>query len=1317
MSRWRSSLYAIVFMWVAMALWTSRVEATPYEIAFKGSPFVPPAEEFSLPSDAPGVFDGRVHVLVQLWEHLEQGDRSRFMRRGVALLHYFPDRAYVVSIPIEFDEAVLQSLGARWAGVLPTDSKIHPRIRRGDFSDWSRYGSDARVFSLNIVKDVALSRARIYLANCGFDVGDELRSTHVLFVAAQHAQVEQLAAYDFVLFIAEAPPPLTETNDVARQRVHADECQALPYDLRGRGVTALVFDCALVDRTHHDFSINRIVLGEPGVPYWHPTHVAGTLGGNGANSGGLYRGMAPEVRMLSMHYAACIPHCLYDSPQDIEDDYETAIFSYGADVANNSISSNVASNGYSCEWEGDYETTSQLLDAIVRGSLGQSFVVVFAAGNERTAGIPSGRCGDSYGTMGVPAGAKNIITVGASDDSDGMAAFSSWGPTDDGRIKPELCAPGVNITSTSMDNTYYSISGTSMATPVVSGSIALLLEQWHRMLPDAPAPLPETVKALLIASANDVGSPGPDFEFGYGILDIQKAIDFLLHLGFIEGELAVGETFVQEFDVPDTVAELNIALAWSDVPGEYNVTTALVNQLDFWLLSPSLQTYRPWILAPEFPYLSAGTGIDSMNVVECVHVDAPEPGVWILCVSGILPGSQTQTFGVAGNVALNPDMTWISGTVRDSQSGEPLAARVEIAESESFVNAHDNGVYCLPVLRNSAYAVRAWIYGCAPDTKVVVVGDMPEVLQDFTLSTAALGTFEGYVFNTNRGPVAGAAISLTKTPLLPVRTNSAGFFHLSAPGGTAYQIVADYEGCREDMTIFLPESQVASVEFHLFDCRFDPTPPDAYGYLAYEQNDIEAPAVFDWLEISPTSGGPGEAIEFSDGNSLAVISLPFVFRYYGQDFEEATLSADGYLAMGVTDEADYTQSPIPDPDGPAAMLAPFWDNMDVTAGGDVSAYYDALKGRFIIEFNDVPQQRQLDSLVTFQLILHDPLERSTPSCDGEIVFQYALFQYYYDERHDGGTVGIESPDELTGVQIVYDAVYDFSSFPIRSGTAIRFTTSAWEAFGGVSGTIEMIPPVADIPEVDIMFGCHRVHPDSAGHFEVDFVAVGTYRMRASYPGYEVGVQEITIDSVLQSIAAFELWRLDPPYDLEGSTEDSLITLRWSPPHFRIPQTASPKGGATITSLSNYKVYRNGELRDSVADTTFVETASPGEYEYWIVAIYTGGESDTSNHAHVEVVSSGGQTDIGVPNEFCIHQNYPNPFNAVTRIEFGLPHRAFVELDVFDILGRKIAVLTRDYREAGYYSILFDAGGLPSGIYFCRMRSAEFHGVQKMLLIK
>jgi len=1324
---WQVSFRKILLLLIIGAPFALKAETAPYEIALRNQPFIPPAGEFFIPSPVSDGKDGRVHLLIQLEKHLQRGDRARFEAHGIRLLHYFPDRAYVASMPCEIQKSVLQKLGVRWAGSLPPESKIHPRILQGLLGDWSGYDVTRRVFAVSLMKDVGLEIARGALTLRGFEVGDELHSTHLLFVAALPEQVRELAALDFVLHIAEAPPPLTPTNDIARQRVHADEVQLLPYDLSGRGVTALVYDGDIVDRTHNDFSPNRVILGESYIPLWHATHVAGTLGGNGTNSNGQYRGMAPEVRMVSMEYEACVPNCLYDSPQDIEENYQEAMTNYGAEVANNSLSSNVATNGYPCAWEGDYETTSQLSDAIVRGSLGQPFIVVFAAGNERS---PPARCGDNYGTMGVPAGAKNIITVGASDDEDNMSSFSSWGPTDDGRLKPELCAPGVNITSTFPGNDYYRISGTSMATPVVSGCIALLLEQWHRFLPGHPAPLPETVKALLVASALDRGNIGPDFRFGHGIINIQKAIDFLLNLGFFEAELNTGETFSQLFEVPDTLSALDIALAWSDVPGEYNVTPSLVNDLNLWLVSPSAGTFRPWVLNPAYPDLPAGTGIDSLNVVERVHVDAPESGQWTLFVGGILPGSETQSFAVAGNVMLNGAMALVRGLVRDSLSQEPLAAKVEVAGGAPSVNANTEGKFALPVFRDSTYAIRAWLHSYRPDTELVAVGDVAEVLRDFDLTLATSATIEGHVYNMGGRPVAGATISIVETPVPAARTDTAGYFSLSAPGGAVYQIVADYEGSTADTIIFLPENEVVQVSFALSDLRFLPSGPDTYGYVAYEQNDIEEPARFDWLEISPSLGGPGAVIHFSHNDSLAHFPLPFVFRYYSHDYTEATLCADGWLALGFTNEADRTQSPIPDSDGPAAMIAPFWDDMDVLTGGDVSTYYDESRGRFIIEFNRVPQHRPRDSLATFQLILYDPLVRPTPSCDGEIVLQYALLQYFYDERDDGGTVGIESPDELTGMQIVFDAIYNIAAFPIRSGTAIRFTTAMPTAYGSVAGQVHAIPPLENMSEVIIAFGCHRVCPDTQGCFAVDSVVAGTYRMEATCPGYETGLQEATIDSGLTTWVIFEIWRLDPPRNLQASVEDTVVTLTWQPPLFEPAppgivhdpalsalQLGPSKGGGSIESLSHYKVYRDGEFRASVEETTYVEGVSHGEYEYWVVAVYDGGESDTSSHVQVTVSSVSSDHEADIPNAFFLSPNYPNPFNATTRIEYGLPRRALVRFDIFDVLGRRVARLTDGWKEAGYHELDFDARRLPTGLYFCQMRAADFRQVHKMLLIR
>ena len=144
----------------------------------------------------------------------------------------------------------------------------------------------------------------------------------------------------------------------------------------------------------------------------HATHVAATVGGSGAASGGTFKGMAPNVTIESYGFempGGLVQGFLYFFPGDLEDDYDEAINTYGADISNNSIGTNTAPNGYPCEWEGNYGVTGALIDAIAAGSLGAPFRIVWANGNERG----SGRCGSFYNTTAPPACAKNHITVGA----------------------------------------------------------------------------------------------------------------------------------------------------------------------------------------------------------------------------------------------------------------------------------------------------------------------------------------------------------------------------------------------------------------------------------------------------------------------------------------------------------------------------------------------------------------------------------------------------------------------------------------------------------------------------------------------------------------------------------------------------------------------------------------------------------------------------------------------------------------------------------------------------------------------------------------
>src|SRR5439155_678547 len=186
---------------------------------------------------------------------------------------------------------------------------------------------------------------------------------------------------------------------------------------------------------------------------------------------------------------------------------------------------------------------------IVTGLYGKPISVVFAAGNLRSMQPIDDCSAGPYGTIGPPATAKNVITVGAiNSDDQSMTIFSSWGPVRDGRLKPELVAPGAEVgndggvTSTMPGNSYGVLVGTSMATPVVSGAVALLVED-YRAHYNGQDPAPSTLKGLLVHTASDLDddtswfNKGPDFASGYGLVQIQDAVDQLRNQGFLVGQV------------------------------------------------------------------------------------------------------------------------------------------------------------------------------------------------------------------------------------------------------------------------------------------------------------------------------------------------------------------------------------------------------------------------------------------------------------------------------------------------------------------------------------------------------------------------------------------------------------------------------------------------------------------------------------------------------------------------------------------------------------------------------------------------------------
>jgi len=254
---------------------------------------------------------------------------------------------------------------------------------------------------------------------------------------------------------------------------------------KGKGIAVAVVDTG-VDANHPDLAgriiATRDFTGEGFFDgHGHGTHVCGIVAGNGTASQGKYVGVAPEASLL---VAKVLRSDGTGMTSDVMAGIEWAV-TQKAQVINLSLGSSVPCDG------------SDALSTICDAAWNQGVVVCVAAGNE----------GPGTGTVGSPGCARKVITVGATDDYDAVANFSSRGPTMDGRTKPDICFPGVRIVSARANNTsmgnivnqhYTEASGTSMATPHCSGAVALLLQA-------RPQSTPDQIKGLLMQTAHNLG--------------------------------------------------------------------------------------------------------------------------------------------------------------------------------------------------------------------------------------------------------------------------------------------------------------------------------------------------------------------------------------------------------------------------------------------------------------------------------------------------------------------------------------------------------------------------------------------------------------------------------------------------------------------------------------------------------------------------------------------------------------------------------------------------------------------------------------------
>ncbi len=622
--------------------------------------------------------------LVQFKDHPQAESRQALESLGAHPLRFVPEDTCVVRVNQQLLSALRRLPGVRWVGEYRPEHKLHQALKSVLAQASLTNTPQVRVLLTPdaTTQDAAVVRAQMR----EFHGISRLRFGAILTGSVPANQLNNLIQSQSVLWIEPvAHPKLYDevaTKIVAGESTdggHPAYVHELGYN--GKGVTVAVADSGLdsgdVTQMHPDISgrVDALFfyggLTDASDEHSHGTHVAGIVAGNGATgevdeNGALYGlGVAPGAHLIAQR--------IFDGSGNFFAPPSNETLTHDAKRAG----AVVGSNSWGDDTQGRYDLNSAEFDALVRDADAetpgdQSYILEFSAGN----------AGPGVQTVGSPAVAKNVIATGASendrtdlyiytDGPDVMADFSSRGPCEDGRIKPDVVAPGTWISSLQssaatdqyawmgISPNYQYQGGTSQAGPHVSGAAAVFV-QYYRDTHTNATPSPALVKATLINSATPLDEsfgnlPVPNMDEGWGRVDLTAVIGTDRRYDFLDQTvlLTTGQTYEHRVVVGITDEPLKITLAYTDVPGLPAAIPALVNDLDLEVTGPDGVVYR----GNQFQSgesIPDATTLDNINNVEAVHLAHPQAGEYLVRVNArnVVEDARVDTSAIDQDFAL-----------------------------------------------------------------------------------------------------------------------------------------------------------------------------------------------------------------------------------------------------------------------------------------------------------------------------------------------------------------------------------------------------------------------------------------------------------------------------------------------------------------------------------------------------------------------------------------------------------------------------------------------------------------------------------------
>ncbi|MFA7057474.1 MAG: C25 family cysteine peptidase, partial [Candidatus Cloacimonadales bacterium] len=714
---------------------------------------------------------------------------------------------------------------------------------------------------------------------------------------------------------------------------------------------------------------------------------------------------------------------------------------------------------------------------------------------------------------------------------------------------------------------------------------------------------------------------------------------------------------------------------------------------------------------------------------------------------------------IAANNVSNSDIANVSGTISSGINGvaviQNTATYGDIAQSASVSNnspyqimianrAYENSIPINVVFSNSTYS---W------ERRVLIPIKSPIIeVTDYAIANPNFGPGRTSLITTllanhgNKDISFGHATLSSTDNRITVISDEATLIGAIPAGGTAsitFNISASdgfLPGDLAPLTINIEDSGFETVCYFSLPIGVatitDPLGADAYGYYIFDSFDVgydECP-VYEWIELNPASGGTGTLIALPDSGAnqekVQTVDLPFDFTFYGLNYDKVSICSNGWIGLGITQQATHRNWRLPGPMGPSPMIAPFWDDLVTGGQGKVFIAHNQDEHYFVITWDKWKSAYSSSYEETFQVILYDPVYYMSSTSDAPIKIQYKVINNVNNasgnEHGEYCTVGIEDHTGTVGLEYTYNNQYPVAAKHLQNGLALYITTK-----------IGQLPPFVIAQPDDIIF--EEDHVDSSidlykifkdpNNDELEFTFSESEYL--SFEANEEGYLVITPIRNWFGIETVTIYASDGVTDSDASVT-FLVTV--TPVNDR-PSLQSKFPEQTNTeSATNYMYFK----------VNVIDVDSELIYEWKINSVVVEGEVTDSLYYVFETtdtysvkcyisdqdftVIASWNVDVTTDNvaetilENNLAQNIPNPFNPSTTINFSLKKSSNVSLVVYNIKGQKVKTLLSEKMQQGNHNVVWNGlddrnRTVSSGVYFYRIATDDYQSTKKAIMMK